>query len=166
MEAWISSGLPQEQGLFLQQATADPCLHRRHSNNKRQVWLSLFRASGSKCIKRFVWALQESVSPVLCNSDSSMVGLMETSFKGAYATPGSAVPRAPPPVTGYCCPRPPQKTLKHSKAGLAQSLWVLLVHTKLCLSPLSILLHMRFDSKQNFASPAVLLGLSFVLGHG
>ena len=27
-------------------------------------------------------------------------------------------------------------------------------------------MHMGFDSKHNFASPSVLLGLSFVLGHG
>ena len=162
--------LPHSVPPTLSRSTPDSCLRPGLLDTHRQVWVSLFGsllfspgfwwAQGSVC------ALQESVSPVLCNSDSSMVGLMETSFKGAYATPGSAVPRAPPPVTGYCCPRPPQKTPKHSKAGLAQSLWVLLVHTKLCLSPLSILLHMRFDSKQNFASPAVLLGLSFVLGHG
>ena len=31
-----------------------------------------------------------------------------------------------------------QETLKHSKAGLAQSLWDLLVCTRFCLSPLSI----------------------------
>ena len=41
------------------------------------------------------------------------------------------------------CSRPPltytlQETLKHSKAGLAQSLWDLLVCTRFCLSPLSI----------------------------
>ena len=31
-----------------------------------------------------------------------------------------------------------QETLKHSKAGLAQFLWDLLVCTRFCLSPLSI----------------------------
>ena len=31
-----------------------------------------------------------------------------------------------------------QQTLKHSKAGLVQSLWEILVHTRFCLSPLII----------------------------
>ena len=32
----------------------------------------------------------------------SVVGLMVTSFKIAYATPRCAVPRAPAPMSGYC----------------------------------------------------------------
>ena len=55
------AGLLQPEPLFLQQATADPCLHRRHSNSQRQVWLSLYGASGYWCIQYFVWALQESL---------------------------------------------------------------------------------------------------------
>ena len=40
----------------------------------------------------------------------------------------------------HCWSVPPQQILKHSKAGLAQSLWILwvLVHTRFCLSPLSV----------------------------
>ena len=34
-------GLMQPEPLSLWQATADPCLHRRHSNTQTQVWLSL-----------------------------------------------------------------------------------------------------------------------------
>ena len=34
-------GLLQPEPLSLRQATADPCLHRRHANTQRQVWLSL-----------------------------------------------------------------------------------------------------------------------------
>ena len=55
------------------QATADPCLCRRHSNTQRHVWLSLCGVSGSWCTQGFVCALQESVSPVLwkfCNQIS------------------------------------------------------------------------------------------------
>ena len=52
--------------------------------------------------------------------------------------PRPAVPRVPAPVAGYRWPVPPQETLKDSKAGLAQSLWGLLVHTTFCLSPPSI----------------------------
>ena len=69
-----------------------------------------------------------------------MVGLKVTSSKRAYATPRHASPRAPAPVAVHCWPGPLQETLKHSKAGLAQSLrgfWVL-VHTGFSLSPLSV----------------------------
>ena len=51
---------------------------------------------GSICI------LQESVSLSCVNSDSSMVGLMVTSSKRAYAIPKSVVPRAPVPVGVHC----------------------------------------------------------------
>ena len=67
-----------------------------------------------------------------------MVGLMATSSKRAYTIPRSTAPRAPPLVAGHCWPIPLQKTLKHSKAGLAQSLWGALVHTRFFLSPPSI----------------------------
>ena len=36
--------------------------------------------------------------------------------------PRSAAARAPAPAAGHCWPVPPQENLKHSKAGLAQSL--------------------------------------------
>ena len=73
-------------------------------------------------------------SPV--SSGGTIVGLMVTSSKRAYAIPRSAAPRAP--VAGHCWPVPLQETFIHSKAGLAQSLWSLLVHTRFYLCPLSI----------------------------
>ena len=36
--------------------------------------------------------------------------------------PRSTEDSGPVPVAGHCSPVPPQETLKHSKAGLAQSL--------------------------------------------
>ena len=51
---------------------------------------------------RFICALQESVSPILCKFWCSMVGLMETSSKSTYAIPRSAGPRASAPVAGHC----------------------------------------------------------------
>ena len=60
---------------------------------------------------------------------------MVTSSKRAYATPSSAAPRAPVPVAGQCWTVPLQETFKHSKAGLTQALWGLLVCTRFCLSP-------------------------------
>ena len=51
-------GLQQPEPLSPLQATADPCLCRRHSNIQRQVWLSLWGVSGSQCAQGFVRALQ------------------------------------------------------------------------------------------------------------
>ena len=98
---------------------------------------SLLLSPGSLCKVLFVPS--KSLFPQSCASfGSSMVRLAVTSFKRAYATPRSAVPRAPAPAAGHCWPLPPQETLKHSKAGLAQFLWGLLVCTRFCLSPLSV----------------------------
>ena len=81
----------------------------------------------------------KSLFPKSCvSSGSSMVGLMMTSSKRAYAIPRSVAPRAPAPRAGHCCPIPLQETLKHSKAGLAQSLQGLLVCTRFCLSLLNM----------------------------
>ena len=45
----------------------------------------------------------KSLFPQSCVSSSvSMVGLMATSSKRAYAIPRSAAPRAPAPVAGHC----------------------------------------------------------------
>ena len=45
--------------LQMRQATADPHLHRRHTNTQRQVWLSLCGASWFT--QGFVWALRVSL---------------------------------------------------------------------------------------------------------
>ena len=47
------------ESLPLRQATADPYLHRRHSNTHRQVWLRL--CGVSLCVPGFVRALWESL---------------------------------------------------------------------------------------------------------
>ena len=48
------SGLLQPEPLSPRQATADPCVHRRHLNTQRQVWLSLCEVSGSWCTQGWV----------------------------------------------------------------------------------------------------------------
>ena len=63
---------------------------------------SLLLSPGSWYTQGVVCALQESVSPVLCKFGGSMVGLMVSSSKRAYAIPRSTAPRAPAPVAGYC----------------------------------------------------------------
>ena len=56
--------------LTLQQATADPLLYQRLLDTQRQVWISLLWGHCSfllgLCAHKFVFALQESVSAVLC----------------------------------------------------------------------------------------------------
>ena len=101
-----------------------------------------------------------------CLLSSSMVGLMVTSSKRAYATPQTAAPRAPAPVAGHSWPGPPQETLKHSKAGLAQCLWSLLVSTSFFLRHPSV--WQVWVLILNVISPLLLScwGFSFALGHG
>ena len=101
-----------------------------------------------------------------CLLSSSVVGLMVTSSKRAYATPRTAAPRAPAPVAGHCWPGPPQETLKHSKAGLAQCMWTLLVSTRFCSRLPSV--WQVWVLILNVISPLLLScwGFSFALGHG
>ena len=73
----------------LQQATADPCLRGRLLDTHGQVLVSLLWGHCSFLLglgaqKIFVYALQESVSPVLCKFCGSLVGFMATSSKKAY----------------------------------------------------------------------------------
>ena len=95
---------------------------------------------------------------------SSVLGLMVTSSKGLMSHgvwPKSPTPRAPAPEAGHCWPVPPQETLKYSKAGLAQSLWGLwvLVHTGFFWALRESLEGMGLDSKHDFTSPTLSLGL-------
>ena len=106
---------------------------------------------GSWCTQGFVYSLQESVSSVLCRFWWLYGRLMATSSKRAYATPRSAE---------ACWPVPPQETLKHSKAGLAQFLWGLLVCTGFVWALWVSLEDMGFDSKCDFTPPTILLCFS------
>ena len=63
---------------------------------------SLLLSPGSWCTQGPVCALQESISQSCVSSGSSMVGLMETSSKRAYAIPKSAAARAPVPEAVHC----------------------------------------------------------------
>ena len=86
---------------------------------------------------KFCCALQESVSQSCVSSGSSMVGLMVTSSKGAYAIPRSAAPRDPVPGAVHCWPVPRPETLKHSSGSVSVRYLGPGAH-KVCLSPLSI----------------------------
>ena len=74
---------------------------------------SLLLSPGSWCAQGSVWALKTRVYfPVLCKSGSSMVGLMATSSKMAYAIPRSAALRGPATAVGHYRAVPPEETLK------------------------------------------------------
>ena len=96
---------------------------------------SLLLSPGTLCT-RFCCALQETISQSCVSSSSSMVGLMVTSSKRAYAIPKSASPRGPAPVADHCQPVPLQETLKHSSVSISVGSLVPGAHM-VCLRPLS-----------------------------
>ena len=112
---------------------------------------SLLLSPGSWCT-RFCFCPARVCFPVLCKFWGSMVGLIVTSSKRAYAIPRSAAARAPVPETVHCWPIPPQDILKHSSVSVSVgSLGP--GATKVCLSPLSI--SSGFYCKCNFDLPTI-----------
>ena len=74
---------------------------------------SLLLSPGSWCTE-VLFVPSKSLFPQPCViSGGSMVGLMATSSKRAYAIPRSAASRTPAPAAGHCQTIPPQETLKH-----------------------------------------------------
>ena len=115
----------------LQQPTTDPHLHRRLLDTHREVWFSLLWGHYSFLLgpsaHKVLFVPSKSLFPQYClSSGSSMVGLMETSSKRAYATPRSAAPR---PLPLWQSTSDLYLHRRHSNTVLAQSLWVL-VHTR------------------------------------
>ena len=107
---------------------------------------------------KFLCVPSKSLLPQSCvSSGSSMVGLMATSSKRAYAIPRSAALRAPAPVAVHCWSIPRQEMLKHSSFSASVMSLGPGVH-KSCLSAWASLAGMGFDSKHEFAPPTVLLG--------
>ena len=101
------SRAPHSMPLTLQQATADPHLHRRLLDTHRQVWVSVFWSHCSFLMgsgeHKVLFVPSKSLFPQSCvSSGGSMVGLIVTSSKRAYAIPRSAAPRAPVPVADHC----------------------------------------------------------------
>ena len=101
--AWTATLRPPT----LQQATTNPCICRILLDAPGQVWVSLlwghcFFSLGPNAHK-FLFVPSKSLFPQSCvNSGGSVMELMVTSSKRAYAILRSAVPRAPTPVAGHC----------------------------------------------------------------
>ena len=91
-------------------------------------WASLGQSLWGHCFFLLgpcsVCALQESISQSCVSSGGSMVGLMATSSKRAYAIPRSA---APEPLPLQQATADPYLHRRHSNTVLAQSLWGLWV---------------------------------------
>ena len=69
-------------------------------------------------VHKVLFVPSKSLCPQSClSSDGSMVGLMATSSKRAYAIPRSAAPRVP--VAGYFLPVPPKETLRISSGSVS-----------------------------------------------
>ena len=89
------------------QPTTDSCLCQRLLDTYGQVCVSLlwghcFFLLGPSVYK-ILFVPSKSLFPQsYVSSGSSVVGLMETSSKRAYAIPRSAAPRAPAPVAVHC----------------------------------------------------------------
>ena len=121
---------------------------------------SLLLSPGSWYTQGFVSALKESVSQL--SSGRSMVGLMATSSKRSYSIPRSPAPRAAASAAVHCRLMPCRR---HSNIVLSQSLWGfwVLVYPRFVWATWAFLAGMGFDSKCNFASPTILLGLLLCL---
>ena len=83
----------------LQQATADPHLCQRLLDTHGQVWVSLLWGHCSFLLhpgaQKILFVPSQSLFPQSCvSSGGSILGLMATSSKGAYAIPRSTAPRA------------------------------------------------------------------------
>ena len=93
----------------LQLATANQRLHQKLLDSHRQVLVSLLWGHRSFLLDsgahKFLFvpscALHRTISQSCVSSDSSIVGLITTSSKRAYAIPKS-VSRAPVPVAVHC----------------------------------------------------------------
>ena len=91
----------------LEQAIADPCLHQRLLDTHGQVWVSLLWGHCSFLLGPGAHTALFVPSKSLCaqpcvSSDGSMVVLMVTSSKRAYAVLRSPAPRVPPPAAVHC----------------------------------------------------------------
>ena len=91
----------------LQQATTDPHLCRRLLDTHERVWVSLLWGHCSFLlgpgVHKVVFVCSMTLSPQSCvSSGGSMVGLMVTSSKRAYAIARSAARRATAPAAVHC----------------------------------------------------------------
>ena len=142
----------------LQPATADPCLLWRLPDTHGQVWVSFLWGHCSFLlgpgVHKLLFVPSRSLFPQSCvSSGGSMVGLMATSSKRAFAIPKSTTPKAPDPAAVHW-PIPLQEILKHNSGSVLRGLWVL-VCTRFVWALWASLAGMGFDYKRDFTPPSI-----------
>ena len=88
-------------------AIANPCVHQKLLDTHRQVCVNLLWGHCSFLlgpgVHKVLFVPSKSLFPQSCVSSCvSMVGLMVTYSKRAYAIPRSTAPRVPAPVAVHC----------------------------------------------------------------
>ena len=117
----------------LQQANADPRLRWRLLNTHRQVSCGATVPFSWVLVHKVLLSPPRVYFPVLCKSGSSMVGLMATSSKRAYATP------TPEPLSLRQTTADSDLHRRRSNSFVSVSVGSLGPGAqKVCLSPLSI----------------------------
>ena len=137
--------------------------------SSRDAWTLIGKSGSVSCgvTAPFSWVLVHTrfclCLPRVCfqscvNSGSSMVELMATSSKRAYAVPRSTAPRVPAPAAVHAYL---YLLRRHSNTVLSQSLWGIwvLAHTRFVWALWAPLVGMGFDSKCVFTPPIILLEL-------
>ena len=126
----------------LQQATTDPHLHQRLLGTHGQIWVSLLWDHCSFLLGPGVYKVlfvpSKCLFPQSCvRSGSSMMGLMVTFSKRAYALCHTHIDCTQTPCP--CCTSllSAQKTVKHSSGSVSAESLSPGVH-KVCLSPPSV----------------------------
>jgi len=125
---------------------------RTRLSNRTELNCSFLLGPGAQSS---ICALWESISQ---SCESSIVGLMVTCSKRAYAIPKSAAPRALPLRQSTA---DPDLRRRHSNTVLSQPLWGLwvLMCTRSVWALWAPLVGMGFDSKCKFTPPTILLRL-------
>ena len=127
--------------LTLRQPTSDPHPRWRLPDTHGHVWVSLLSQCSflqGRGVHKVLFVPSKNVFPQCCGgSGGSLVGLMATSSKRAYAVPRPAASRAPAPAAGHRRAIPPQETLKHSSGSVSVGSLGPGAH-EVCLSPLNI----------------------------
>ena len=148
---------------------ADPRLHQRLLDSHRKLWVSL---SWGHCsfllgpgVHMVLFVFSQSLFPQSCvNSDGSMLGLLSTSSKKAYATPRSVATWAPAHVKAHNDPYLYRRQSNTQRQVWSQFLWDLLVCSWWALWAFlvgcSLILNVIFPLLPS------CWGFSFVPGHG
>ena len=101
--------------------TSTGSLKKQESSRETSICALLSNTVYCLCVEGFVCALQVSVSPVLCKFWGLYGGVNGNLLQEGLCHLQVIAPRSPAPAASHCCP---QETLKHTKAGLTQSLWL------------------------------------------